>query len=244
MTEPSDFVAPKGAKKKGGACLLGCLGCCTVLVVLIATPLVGSYLVAKHLVESYTDTQPLTIQTSQLSPEDMEPLMKRLMDFKAAMDEGRREEISLSSDEVNAALRAYPDVAMLAEHVYFHLEGDRIRGEISLPMDMFKLPFMKGRYLNGSGEFHVSLEGGTLQVHLLSLTVRGASLPEEAMVALANENLAGDVASDPDMRETLGRIESLQVRDGRLFLVSKGENTESVNAGAPDNRALDYRSAA
>ncbi|HEX72762.1 MAG TPA: hypothetical protein ENN65_05570 [Candidatus Hydrogenedentes bacterium] len=240
MAQPFGKAISGETKKKGGACVIGCLGCCVLLVVLIATPIVGGYLFAKHLVESYTDTKPVVFPEPGLTAEETESLLARVLEFKAAIDEGRRQELSLSGDELNAALRAYPDAASIAQHVYFRLEGDRIRGEISFPMEMFKLPFMQGRYLNGSGEFQISLKDGMLDVRLLSLAVRDIPLPEPAMAQLAEENLAKDIIQDPEIQALLRKIESLEVRDGRLILVSREKNTESVVAGAELPAAPDY----
>ncbi len=244
MAQPFGSVVSGDTKKKGGACVLGCLGCCVFLAVLIATPTVGGYLFTKHLVESYTDTRPLVFPEPPLTPEETASFLARVLEFKAAMDEGRRQELSLSGDELNAALRAHPDTASLAQHVYFRIEGDRVRGEISFPMEMFKLPFMQGRYLNGSGEFHISLKEGMLNVYLLSLTVRDTSLPDPAVARLAEENLAKDIIQDPEIQALLRKIESLEVRDGRLVLVSREENPESVVAGAELPAAPDYCGAA
>jgi len=240
MAQPFGPAVFGGTKKRGGACVLGCLGCCALLVVLIATPIAGSYLFAKHWVESYTDTKPIVFPEPGLTAEETKSLLARLLEFKAAMDEGRRRELSLSGDELNAALRAYPDAASIAQHVYIRFEGDRIRGEISFPMEMFKLPFMQGRYLNGSGEFQISLKDGILDVRLLSLMVRDISLPEPAMAQLADMNLAEDIIQDPEIQALLRKIESLEVRDGRLILVSREENTASVVAGEELPAAPDY----
>ncbi len=86
---------------------------------------------------------------------------------------------------------------------------------MSIPLH---LPFVKGRYLNGAASFKASLENGVLIVTAHSIEVKGKPLPEPFMSQLRNENLAKDAYRDPKNAESLRKIESIEVKDGKLTI--------------------------
>jgi hypothetical protein len=80
---------------------------------------------------------------------------------------------------------------------------------------------LKGRYLNGSTVLKASLENGLLDVHMMSLEVKGMKPPEEVMTQLRSENLAKDIRNRPEVSANLRKLDSLEIQDGLVTLKAK-----------------------
>ncbi|MEI7901334.1 MAG: hypothetical protein WCK89_13870, partial [bacterium] len=113
-----------------------------------------------------------------------------------------------------------PAWSSLAGKVYVNLEGDRIHGEASIPLEQLG-KFLKGRWLNGSATFRVETAAGRLLVFLDSLSVRGQAVPENFMGSFRSKNLAEDATKKPETAALLQKLESVTVRDGKLRIVAK-----------------------
>jgi hypothetical protein len=205
------------------ACLkAGLIGCLVVAVGGLVVLGIGFY-VAKGwisgLVEDYTDTQPMELPQVTLSDEDLAALQARVKAFKDAFDAGEAAPpLVLSGDEINALIQQDED---LKHVVYVTIEGDRVRGQISVPLEQLGFEMVKGRYLNAQATFNVFVRDGFLFVGIDSAEVRGKAIPEEIMAEVRSQNFAKDATNDPEVRDVIRRIESLEVADGRIMIVPK-----------------------
>jgi hypothetical protein len=102
--------------------------------------------------------------------------------------------------------------------VFVRVEGDKLKAQISMPLDKLKIGMLKGRYLNGEAELKASLRDGILVVTLETLEVNGKRPPENFMEGLRKQNLAKDAYDNPKNAEMIRRFESLEIRDGTIIL--------------------------
>jgi len=86
--------------------------------------------------------------------------------------------LTLTSDEINALIATDPDLQPLKGKLYVTLENEHIKGQLSVSMDEAGLPMFRGRYLNGSGTFSLSLRNGILRLTAQEIAVKGKPLPE------------------------------------------------------------------
>lgn len=213
-----------GEKKSG--CkkffIIGCLSLCVIAIVAI----VGGYFVVtravKGLVENYTEAQPLDLPEVELPESEIQSTLARTDAFKQAVEAGEpTEPLVLSSDEVNAVIQRHPDFAKLSDKAYVTLEGDKVHGQVSIPLGDF-LPMAAGRYFNGSAVFSVSLAGGRLAVYLDSLEVGAEPVPEEFMAQLRQANLAENFVNDPSIAPVIEKLREIEVADGKLVITPRG----------------------
>ena len=76
----------------------------------------------------------------------------------------------------------------------------------------------RGRYLNGKADFKASLQNGVLMV---TLDLDRGQRQEAARgddEAASQENLAKDAYKDPKNAEMIRKLESLEVKDGKIIL--------------------------
>lgn len=234
---PEQYEAPP---RQRGCFFYGCI-IASVLAVLMAI-LVGimifvAYRAINQWVQEYTSTTPEQLPKVEMPAEKRQGLKDRVEAFRKAVDAGTAiEPLVLTSEDLNALIEENDE---WKGTVYVKIEGDELKGRVSFPLDKLKLPFtmVKGRYLNGEADLKASLRDGVLIVTLDGLEVNGKKPPEEFMKSLRQENLAKDASKNPKNAEMIRKLESLEIKDGKIILKVRarpsGSSGESAGKTAP-----------
>ncbi len=213
--------AEQTVPKKRGCFFYGCLSCIILSLVVV---LLG-YLLFRYIgnrVLEFTDTKPMLLESVQVSPAQLQVLQKRLADFTKALNEQKEAtELRLTAEDLNALIANEPSCKALKNKLFVIIDGDRIQGKVSWPLDNFPFLKLKGRYANGLATFRVSLEKGNLHVTMDDLQVNGKSLPGNVLSQIKTRNLAEDVQNDPKNAEEIRKFESIQIKDGAVILKNK-----------------------
>ena len=107
---------------------------------------------------------------------------------------------------------------MLKGRVYLKIEGNALKGQVSVPLDEFNLNSDTRRYVNGSGSFKISVREGKLSVIIQSIEIKGKTLPAAVQRAIAGVNLFENAEMDPETMMLLDHLKTFEVRDGKLIL--------------------------
>jgi len=134
----------------------------------------------------------------------------------------------LTADEINAWIATSPGGQALTGKVYITIEGDQLKGQVSLPMAEVGLSIFKGRYLNGAVTFTLSFQKGVLHLTAQDITVKGKPLPTVYMQQIRQTDLAKDSANDPETKASLERFEEIKIENGKLIIVPKKPESESA----------------
>jgi hypothetical protein len=200
---------------------IGCLAALAILIVIIVIGYYGVKSFVGGLVNKWTDAQPRNLPQLNMPEAQAREVCARASAFWTAVRENRpTAPLLLSGDDLNALIKYEPDWSELAGKVYITINGDKIRGEISLPLEII-LPMFKGRYLNGSGVWAVQLVQGRLFIFLEKIEVKGKDVPEDFMKDFRTKNLAEDVNKNEKNTAALSRLESITVQNGQLRIVPK-----------------------
>jgi hypothetical protein len=230
---PEQYQAPP---RQRGCFFYGCI-IASVLALLMAI-LVGilafvAYRWANRMVEEYTATAPEQLPVLEMPAEKRQEVKDRVEAFRKSVQAGTASEpLVLNSDELNALIEDNPE---LKGRIYVKVEGDEVKGRVSIPLDKVPLPMFKGRYLNGEADLKASLFDGELIVHLDEFEVNGKKPPPEFMTELRKQNVAKDAAKDKDSAEMLRKLESLEIKDGKIILKvrTKAAGTGTSKTAAP-----------
>jgi hypothetical protein len=247
-SEPEPFNAAAEPPKTGHGCFF--YGCVTAIVLALVAVLAISisgyfgYQAYLKLVNEYTTPTPVRLPRVEMPEEDRKALHERVDAFKKALDEGEdTEPLVLNGDELNVLLAGD---ASVADRVYFVVEGDTLKGQVSLPLGELGLPGLSGRYFNGKAAFHASLQDGFLVVRAESAEVNGQPISEQFMASIRNKNLAEDAAKDPENARRLNTLESLRIKDGKVIIEAKPKEERSPEAakkaeapGEPSKKPVD-----
>ena len=208
-------------KKQRGCFFYGCIT--GLVLLLLATILaVCGLLYVKNLVNQWTDTKALSLPAVEMPAADMEELKARVKAFQDSVEHGSNSvPLVLTGRDLNALITQNED---LKGKFHIEIEDSKVKGQVSIPLPA--LPFLRGRYLNGSGTFAGSIRNSRLVVNVQNLEVKGKAFPESFMAKLRAENLAADVQqNNPDLEETLGKLQSLEVKDGKVTIVPRQKQT-------------------
>jgi hypothetical protein len=208
-------------KPRRGCLFYGCLTGITCLVAILLALLLGLHELRKFIAE-FTDNKPTPLPSVQLSPEQKEQLQRRIEAFKNAVRSGKpTAALELNSEEINGLITTDPNLKALKDKLYVTIDGGHLRAQISFPLGQMGLPILKNRYLNGTAVFAVSLLDGNLVVTTQTVHVKGKPLPWIYMDKLRSQNLAANLNNDPQTPVALNRLQSIQVKDGKLILTPK-----------------------
>jgi hypothetical protein len=224
---------PVAAPRQRGCFFYGCIIAIVLALLMAIMVAVGVYIgyrFLNQLVDQYTATAPRDLPKVEMPPEKRQALKDRAEAFRKAVEAGSPvEPLVLTSDDLNALIEEEPD---LKGKIYVKIEGEEIKGQVSIPLEKIGLPMLKGRYLNGEADFKASLSEGILVVTLDAIEVNGQRVPDQAMNDIRKQNLAKDAYKDAKNAEMLRKIESLEVKDGKVILKVRAKSGASSGSSA------------
>lgn len=208
-------------KAHRGCFFYGCITSLVLLALMLGALLIGLHYV-KKMVNRYTDSQPMEMPTAQMPQGEVNKLKQRFETFEQAVREQRpTQPLTLTPDDINALIASGPEQQPLKGKFYVSLEGDQLKGQVSVPLQHVGLGMFRGRYLNGSATFNLAFRNGALFVTAQTLVVKGSPLPETFMQQIRKENLAANLANEPRAVAVLQGLEDIRVSDGKLVIVPR-----------------------
>jgi hypothetical protein len=216
-------MTDSAAKSRRGCFFYGCISSLVLLVLMLGALLVGLHYV-RILVNHYTDAAPMELPTVQMSQGEVDGVRKRFEAFRQAVrQQSPTKPLSLSADDINALIANGPDQQALKGKFYVSLEGDQVKGEVSVPLKDVGLSMFRNRYLNGSATFSLSFQNGALSISPQTILVKGKALPEVYMKEIRKQNLAASLTNEPGAAAVLKGLEDIQVKEGKLVVVPKAK---------------------
>lgn len=206
--------------RKQGSAKAVAIGCLAVLL-LLGVAVFFVYRGIRGMVDEYTDTKPQAIPQVNTTPAETEAVLARVEGFnKAIQADTPASPLVLTGDDINCLIAGHPDWKALSGKVYITIRDNKIRGDVSVPLDVLG-GLTRGRYLNGAGAFSVQLAAGRLMVFIDSMEVKGKPLPNDFIQKMRTENLAKDVNTNADVIAILEKLESISVEDTQLRIMPK-----------------------
>lgn len=195
---------------------------CAVVILLVG---VGGFFAYKGIKsflsgvsEKYTSAQPMALPTVDASEDEALSVMDRVEAFTDALDRNASPSpLILTSRDINVLISNHPKWKKMAGKAYMTIDGERIKGQISIPLNEIGNLF-EGRYLNGSAVFRLGMSSGRLLAFIDSIEVGGNPLPEEFMGTIRAQNFAETANEDPDIIAVLEKLESISIRDDSIVI--------------------------
>jgi hypothetical protein len=188
-------------------------------------------------ITAYTEETPQELPALTLSEEQSAAANEKIAQFEAALESGTGpREFSFTGDELNVMLRSSEPGQFFGESIYVTIANGEVRGEVSFDLGTV-IPFLDGRYANGSATFDVYTEDGMLHVYVDSFQVKGEAASEEFMDGVRSQNMALEMADDPEFRAWIEKIEAIRVEGDRLIVTLVGGSPDGAVA-APEQPAV------
>lgn len=208
-------------KKRRGCFFYGGITAVILLAIVIIAGIVGVK-VAKKIVADFTDTEPLPMPRVEMSSAEISSLQARAEKFRDDVQQRRSVgPLELTADEVNALIANDPDLAALKNRLYLSFEGGQVKAQFSVPANEIGLEPLRGKYINATGTFKFSFHDGQLFVTAETISAKGKPLAETFMRAIRGQNLAEKFNSDQKVQAALSKLESIEVKDGKLVITPK-----------------------
>lgn len=221
-----DQPTPK-KKTSGRGCFL--YGCLSLVVIVLLGGLIA-YLSLRYFINAniqrFTATEPQKFEAATLPDAEMKQLQQRLTDFDRALGQTNSPaQLALTGEELNAVLVTEPAAAKLKDIVRVRLQGDQVRGEISLPLDeaskLWFLGGLAGRHLNANLNLRVTVRNGVLDTQIVSAEVRGVPLPQRVVDEIQRQAPWREWQQSPEVQKLTERLDWLRIEDGQLKLGNK-----------------------
>lgn len=210
-------------KPRRGCLFYGCITGVVCLIAMLLALLLGLHEL-RRMLNQYTDTKPATLPTVQLSPAQIDQVERRWDSFRDAIRASANPPpLELTADDINALIENDPDFRPLKGVLYVEIEGDELKGQLSVPMDQLELFRFRGRYLNGTGLFSLTFQNGLLRIVPEEIWVKGRPLPNVYMERIRRLNFAAQANENARSSVALNRLQSIQIKGGKLIIVPKVE---------------------
>jgi len=220
-----------GAPKQRGCLFYGCISLAALGLVILLCLAVGLYFAKRTLntlINDYTEATPSKIEEAPYPEPKMRELRTRLNAFQDKIDapaNTESAELILTADDLNALIAANRD---LKGKAFIMINDDQVKGQVSVPLPDIGPLNLRGRYLNGTAAFKVSLSNGRLDIRVEQVTVKDKPLPPIILTELKKQDLAQELQKDPDNAKMIEKLESVDVRDGKIVIRSKGGGSKEA----------------
>ena len=192
-----------------------------MLVIVLGALLVGLHYVRK-MVNNFTDNKPMELPTLQMSKAEIDQVKQRFEAFQQEVREQRATKpLVLTADDINALIASGSEPQSLKGKLYVSLEGDQVKGEVSVPLQEVGLSMFRGRYLNGRATFNLGFRDSVLIVTPRTLIVKGTPVPEVYMQEIRKQNFAASLTNEPTAVAVLKGLQDVQVKDGKVVIVPR-----------------------
>jgi hypothetical protein len=180
------------------------------------------------MVEEYTATEYVPIETPQASPEQVASALEKFDSFSEGIGAGGSPvPLTLTGEELNLILWNHANFAAVAGKANAEIEGDVLTSEVSLNFDELPIPegffadALKGKFFNGEISLKLGMAAGRPALYMEGLSVNGNAVPDAFMTGMKTQNLLEDASKNPEATAFFDRIEDLRIEDGKLFIIPK-----------------------
>ena len=203
--------AGSSSSSGGKSCFL--IGCISLAVLtLVAVTLLGigvGALMKKG--KAYTAENPVELPEYETAEGECDALQARFDAFESAGGT-----LTLSADDLNAAIVCNPDMEILKGKAWIRIEEGQLVVDGSFPLSA--VPGFRDRYFNGALSLDVHKQAGDLQIRVTDIDIEGHTLPEAFIEGFSGQNMAKELKDSPELDKFMRELESIEVKDGPVIL--------------------------
>ncbi len=187
---------------------------------------VGGYFMANKLRDDWTADHAEPVRIYPATDAQYAEVSGRMKAFGQALRNRQRAALELTAEDLNTLIAKDPDLSALKGRVYCTIDKDIIGVDVSYPLDEFPGfgRYLRGRWFNGRARGEVTLFRGNVTVTPHLLEARGKRLGPDFMKGFSrrfNESFNEKLQEKPETIETLRQIETFDVGDGKIRIVSR-----------------------
>ncbi len=195
---------------------------CGIIVGIIIVLVGGILLYSGHAIrkfkKEYTEDKPVEIQHEPITKKQQTQLTNKYQTVKEVLKTHKKTELQFTSDEFSQILAYSPETKRFAHQSKFWLEGDKIKADLSIPLNA--IPQMQGRYLNGLFTISVTVQEGKIHYHVDECLVKGHPI-DPTYIKLLNTQDIDEILSQRSGKNWREFIESVEIKDSKLTIKTR-----------------------
>jgi hypothetical protein len=211
--------------KKKGCFFYGCMAMLASALLLVAT-IVGLYFFGAYflerIAENYTDDSPVEFPAPQVTKERAAELTKKVNEVLTALNDDKPfAPLKLESEDVNSIIYESPELKKFKNKIQLQIKEGKLTGAISLSNKDLGIELPKPRFITGTAIFDIGVKNNKATFSILSLKVKGKSLPGPLRGAIIGKNLLEMDNVPPSVKTMLGKLKSIEIRGNQMFIEGK-----------------------
>jgi hypothetical protein len=217
------------AKRPGRGCFF--YGTITFVLVLVGV-LLGVYLGIRKAtlvnIPKYTAAGPAPIPRLNLSRAEQDRMARELAQTLQRAAAGQGTEVALNEQDLNVILRQSPQIQGRDEDVYLQAEGDKLKAQMSVPLDQFEqwktfrsklfAGNLTNRYFNGTAFLSLEITNGAIKLTITNLVANGETLPREFTKWLEDQNFAQQANANAQLQAALQNVQDVIVTNSSVVV--------------------------
>ncbi len=229
----------EGAEQGGCGCWAwGCLIVTIGFLLVVGVTIGGLFWARNWMIQTaleVTEPEKAEMPEVALDDEQRQAIIDRWETFGEEVEQGKASSIELTADELNVLIDEELEEA--GDSFHLSMEGKKISAQFAIPVEqlgqnLLRTDKLDGQFFNGEGTISVSYGIKGIQLDLESASFKGEPVPDQVFQELRQMVQDLDLTEvdnrDPELRKLLGRIERIEVIDGKLVLTIQEGGESSV----------------
>ena len=216
---------------------MGCLGMFAIMAVALALLIGGIWWMYAKSVDALTSEAPIAVLMETPSDEQVAAASQKLEQLRTAALTQQATTMEFTAAELNALIARHPSFSDWRGKARVEIANSELTLDLSVPLRDIPLPRVRDRYFNGSVRFALTYDQDQFTLGVRSLSANGQDIDLSFFQAMAddinrgfNEGFDKSQRENPQSNEFWENVRSIEVRDDRLIISTKGAGTGATAA--------------
>ena len=211
---------------------MGCLSIFAVLGVAVALILGGIWWMYAKSVDALTSEAPIAVTMEAPSDEQVAAASQKLEQLRTAALTQQATTMEFTAAELNALIARHPSFSDWRGKARVAIANSELTLDLSVPLRDIPLPRVRSRWFNGSVRLALTYDQDQFTLGVRSLSANGQDIDLSFFQTIAddinrgfNEGFDKSQRENPQSNEFWENVRSIEVRDDRLIIGTKGAAT-------------------
>ncbi len=216
---------------------MGCLSIFAVLGVAVALALAGMWWMYAKSVDALTSDAPIAVTMEAPSDEQVAAATQKLEQLRTAALTQQATTMEFTAAELNALIARHPSFSDWRGKARVEIANSELTLDLSVPLRAIPLPRVRSRWFNGSVRFALAYDEDQFTLGVRSFSANGQEIDLSGLQTMAddinrrfNEGFDQAQRENPQSNEFWENVRSIEVRDDRLIISTKGAGTGTTVA--------------
>ena len=212
---------------------MGCLSIFAILALVVALFFGGLWWFYAKTVDALTSDAPMTVQTDTPTDAEVAAATEKFDRLRTAAVTQQPTTVEFTAAELNALIARHPSFSEWRGKARVAIANSELTVDLSVPLRDVPLPRVRDRWFNGTARFALAYDEDQFTLGVRSLNANGQDIDMSGLQPLAddinrrfNEGFDNWQHRDAQSNEFWENVRSIEVRDDKLIITTKGATPE------------------